>query len=64
MASSEQKAATMSLSESLRKQIGEPFAQNPQEYPAVGKNVTQKFIESHLVESGMRPGEDIYMCKD
>lgn len=54
----------MSLSETLRKQIGEPLVQNPQEYATMGKKVTQKFIESPLLEGDMRPGEDIYMCRD
>lgn len=49
----------MSLSETLRQQISELMAQNPQECLAMAKKVTQKLIESHLVEGGMRRGEEI-----
>ena len=49
----------MSLSEPLRQQIYELMAQNPQECLVMAKKVTQKLIESHLVEGGMRHGEEI-----
>ena len=49
----------MSLNEPLRLQISKLMAKNLQEYLAMAKNVTQKLIESHLVESGMRRGEKI-----
>jgi aconitate hydratase len=35
-----------------------------QEYKAMGKNVTQKLIESHLVEGRMIPGEEISLKID
>ena len=49
----------MSLSEPRRQQISKLMAQNPQECLAIAKKVTLKLIESHLVEGGMRRGEEI-----
>ena len=46
-------------SEPRRQQISELMAQNPQKCLAIAKKLTQQLIESHLVEGGMRRGEEI-----
>ncbi len=49
----------MSLNEPRRQQIYELMAQNPQECLVMAKKVTQKLIESHLAEGGMKRSEGI-----
>ncbi len=49
----------MSLSKPLRQQISELMAQNTQKCPAIAKKVTQKLIESYLVEGSIMRCEEI-----
>ena len=50
----------MALSESLRQQISELMPQNTQKCLAIVKKVTQKLIESHLVEDSVMCCEEIH----
>jgi hypothetical protein len=50
----------MALSESLRQQIFELMPQNTQKCLAIVKKVTQKLIESHLVEGSVMRCEEIH----
>ena len=49
----------IAVSNWVLQQLTAVYGHNLQEYPAMDKNVTQKLIESHLVEGRMTPGEEI-----
>jgi hypothetical protein len=59
-ARTDSKGTTMALSESLRQQISELMPQNTQKCLAIVKKVTQKLIESHLVEDSVMRCEEIH----
>ena len=50
----------MALSESLLQQISELMPQNTQKCLGIVKKVTQKLIESHLVEGSVMRCEEIH----